>query len=289
MNATQIDFTQFLNPDFLSGLAEKAVTWVSVYGVKILSALIVFIIGRMVARRLTRLVGRLMTSGKVEETLRHFLENIIYYALMAAVVIAVLGQLGINVTSFLAVLGAAGLAIGLALKDSLSNFAAGVMLILMRFFSRGDYVGVAGTEGSVESVTIFNTMLKSPDNKQIIIPNSSILSDVIVNYTKETTRRIDLVIGIGYEDDIDKAKSVIQGVLESEERLLKTPEPTIAVAELGDSSVNFVVRPWVYTNQYWPVRFDLIENIKKALDINGISIPYPQHDVHLFTQGKEGE
>jgi small conductance mechanosensitive channel len=287
MNATEIDFTKYLNPEMLTGLAEKAVTWISVYGVKLLAALLIFLIGRMIARRLVRLAGKMMAAGKIEETLRHFLENIIYYALMAAVVIAVLGQVGINVTSFLAVLGAAGLAVGLALKDSLSNFAAGVMLILMRFFSRGDYVGVAGTEGTVESVTIFNTMLKSVDNKRVIIPNASILSDIIVNYTVEATRRIDLVIGIGYGDDIDLAKKVIKDVLDAEKRLLSDPAPTIAVAELADSSVNFVVRPWVATGNYWPTRFDLIENLKKALDANGINIPYPQHDVHLFTQDKE--
>jgi len=182
------------------------------------------------------------------------------------------------------VLGALGLAVGLALKDSLSNIAAGIMIILFRPFRIGDAVTIAGVTGSVQQIGLFNTVLHTPDNQKIIVPNSKILGDIITNITANETRRIDLVVGISYEDDIDKAKAILWELAAKDQRILKDPAPTIAVAELADSSVNLVFRPWVKTSDYWAVRFDLTEQIKKTFDAEGVSIPYPQQDVHLFVE-----
>lgn len=254
------------------------------YAIKLVAAILVFIIGRWLAKRIAALLAKLLERNQVETTLVNFLKNILYYALLVAVVIAALGQLGINTTSFLTIIGAAGLAIGLALKDSLGNFSAGVMLILFRPFKIGDFISAAGASGTVKSISIFNTELASPDNQKVIVPNGAILGNVITNVTANPDRRIDLVIGVSYEDDISKAKQVLSGVLKDEPRLLAEPAPTIAVAELGDSSVNLVVRPWVKTEDYWTVRFDLTEKIKQELDKAGISIPFPQRDVHLYKE-----
>jgi small conductance mechanosensitive channel len=202
------------------------------------------------------------------------------------VIIAAIGQAGINVTSFLAILGAAGLAIGLALKDSLSNFASGVMLIMLKFFEKGDYITAGGQSGTVSAINIFNTILTSPDNKKIIVPNSAVLSGSIVNVTANDTRRVDLVMGIGYDDDLLKAKQLLEKIVSEEPRVLKDPAPQIAVSELADSSVNFVVRPWCKTGDYWPVYFALTEKVKLIFDQEGISIPYPQTDVHLYKKDK---
>jgi small conductance mechanosensitive channel len=200
------------------------------------------------------------------------------------VITAAASQVGINTASFLTILGTAGLAIGLALKDSLSNFAAGVMLVLFRPFRVGDYVTVGGVSGTAKEISIFNTLLTTPDNQQIIVPNGKVMGDVIINVTKHPNRRIDLVVGIGYEDDIKKAKEIMEKVVKEHENVLADPAPQVAVCELGDSSVNFVVRPWTETANYWPTRFALIENIKIALDGAGISIPFPQRDVHLYQE-----
>jgi small conductance mechanosensitive channel len=205
-----------------------------------------------------------------------------YIALLAFFIIAALGQLGIQTASFIAVLGAAGLAIGLALQGSLANFASGFLMIVFKPFKVDDYVEVAGVGGTVEAVHIFTTTLKTPDNKTVIIPNSSVTSDNIVNWTTKGTRRVDMVFGIGYDDDIDKAKKIISDVLAKDDRILKEPATQIAVVELADSSVNFVVRPWAKIEDYWGIYFDAMENIKKAFDAEGVSIPYPQQDVHLF-------
>ncbi|HDM77631.1 MAG TPA: mechanosensitive ion channel, partial [Deltaproteobacteria bacterium] len=209
---------------------------------------------------------------------------IIYYTLLIVVVIAAAGQLGINTTSFLTIVGAAGLAIGLALKDSLSNFASGVMLILFRPFRVGDVVNAAGVTGKVETISMFTTIMNTPDNQKIIVPNSAITSSTITNITANETRRVDLVIGIGYEDNIGKAKEILNRLIEEDDRILSDPAPTIAVSELADSSVNFVVRPWVKTEDYWIVYFDLTEKIKNTFDAEGINIPYPQTDVHLYPE-----
>ncbi len=256
---------------------EVIVAW----GMKVVAAGLVLLIGNWIAKKLATLFVVVMERHDIDVTLTKFLRNILYYAMLAAVVIAAAGQLGVNTTSFLTVIGAAGLAIGLALKDSLSNFSAGVMLILFRPFKVGDAVTVSGETGTVEEITIFNTVINTADNQKKIIPNGSVSSGTITNITANDTRRIDLLIGIGYDDDIKRASEVLAEVVKDEPRVLAEPKTNIAVAELGDSSVNFVVRPWVKTKDYWDVRFALIEKIKLALDQAGISIPFPQRDVHL--------
>jgi small conductance mechanosensitive channel len=266
---------------------EMVTYWMTTYSVKILASLLILVIGKWLARRITNLITKLMEKNKVDVTLVRFLDSIIYYTFMVMVVIAAAGQLGINTTSFLTIVGAAGLAIGLALKDSLSNFASGVMLVLFRPYRVDDYVDIGGVAGTVVSISLFTTELKTPDNQKVIVPNAGITSNVITNVTANPIRRVDLVIGIGYDDDIKKAKEVIQGVLAEEKRILPAPEPLIAVSELADSSVNFVVRPWVKTGEYWTVYFALTENIKLALDANGISIPFPQQDVHMYQETKK--
>ncbi|WP_321493790.1 mechanosensitive ion channel domain-containing protein [uncultured Desulfobacter sp.] len=263
---------------------EMVTYWVTTYSVKIIAALLILAIGKWLARRITNLITKLMEKNKVDITLVRFLDSIIYYSFMVMVVIAAAGQLGINTTSFLTIVGAAGLAIGLALKDSLSNFASGVMLVLFRPYRVNDFVNIGGVTGNVMSISLFTTELNTTDNQKVIVPNASITSNIITNVTANPTRRVDLVIGIGYGDDIKKAKEVIQGVLSEEKRVLPEPAPLIAVSELADSSVNLVVRPWVKTGDYWSVYFALHENIKLALDANGISIPFPQRDIHMYQE-----
>jgi len=201
---------------------------------------------------------------------------------MAFIFIAALSQLGVQTTSFVAVIGAAGLAIGLALQGSLSNFAAGFLMLIFRPFKVGDYIEGAGTEGFVEETGIFTTLLKTPDNKVIIIPNAKLMSDTITNYSKKETRRVDMTFGVGYEDDLQKVRQALQNVIDQDERILKDPPPAILLAELADSSVNFFVRVWVKTPEYWNVFFDTTEKVKKQFDAEGISIPFPQRDVHLY-------
>ena len=254
----------------------------TVFGVKILAALAVFIIGRWIVKYLRRLTRRIMQKRDVDPTLTKFLTNLTYFALLTFVILAALGMLGIQTTSFIAVLGAAGLAIGLALQGSLANFAAGVLMIIFRPFKVGDLIEGAGVTGVVEEIQIFTTQLVTPDNKTIIIPNAQITSNTITNYTRKGTRRADMVFGIGYDDDIDKARGIIFDVLSQDERILKDPTTKVAVSELADSSVNFTVRPWVKAEDYWNVIFDATETIKKRFDAGGISIPFPQRDVHVY-------
>ncbi|MCP4370615.1 MAG: mechanosensitive ion channel [Deltaproteobacteria bacterium] len=254
------------------------------YSLKIVGAILILIIGKWLSRYLSKLLGKILKKNNVDETLTQFLGNITYYSLLLMVLIATAGQLGINTTSFLTIVGAAGLAVGLALKDSLSNFASGIMLIMFRPFKVGDYVTAGGQSGTVESIDIFNTVLKTPDNQIVIVPNSSITANVITNVNAKPTRRINLVVGIGYDDNIGEAKNVFEDLIKADSRILSDPAPTIAVSELADSSVNFVVRPWVKTGDYWAVRFDLIEKIKLTFDEKGISFPYPQQDVHMYTE-----
>jgi len=264
---------------------DKILEMASLYGVKIITALIVFVVGRWIAKGIRSLIKRLMEKGNVDPILIGFTSNIAYIALLAFVVVAALGQLGIQTTSFIAILGAAGLAIGLALQGSLANFAAGFLMIIFRPFNVGDYIQGAGMEGIVEQIQIFTTTLTTLDNKTVIIPNAKLTEDNIINWTVKGTRRVDLVFGIGYGDDIDKARKIIEDVLGRDQRILKDPETQISVAELGDSSVNFVVRPWVKSDDYWDVYMDTTENIKKAFDEKGINIPFPQRDVHLYNHG----
>jgi len=272
----------------MENILDKIYQLLTVYGIKVLAAIAIFVIGRWVAKGVKKLVERVMTKSKVDSTLISFTANLVYIALLAFIVIAALGQLGIQTTSFIAILGAAGLAVGLALQGSLSNFAAGFLLIIFRPFKVGDFIEGAGVTGVVEAIQIFTTQLKTPDNKTVIVPNAKMTDDNIVNWTVKGTRRLDMVMGIGYEDDIDKARQIMADIIAADGRVLKDPAPQIAVSELGDSSVNFVVRPWAKVEDYWGLYFDLTEKIKKAFDANGISIPFPQRDVHLYQHG-EGE
>lgn len=267
---------------------DTILAWVTAYSIRILGALVIFMVGRWVAHRFADLMKKLMLKSRVEETLVHFLGNLAYYAMLAVVIIAALNNLGVNTASFLTIVGAAGLAVGLALKDSLSNFAAGVMIVLFKPFKIGDAISAAGITAKVEKISIFNTHFCTPDNQLIIVPNSKIISDTITNINAKETRRIDLVIGISYGDDAGRAKEVLGRIIAAESRVLPSPAVTIAVAELADSSVNLVCQPWVKTTDYWDVRFALIENIKKTFDAEGINIPFPQRDVHVFME-KQGD
>jgi small conductance mechanosensitive channel len=266
----------------MEDLISKVWELLTIYGLKVIAAIVVFIVGRWIAKGLTKIAENVMNKKQVEPTIVSFAVNMTYIALLVFVVLAALGQLGIQTTSFIAVIGAAGLAIGLALQGSLANFAAGFLMIIFRPFKVGDYIEGAGVTGTVEAIQIFTTQLQTPDNKTVIIPNAALTADNITNWSIKGTRRVDLVMGIGYGDDIDKAKKIMADVLAKDERILKDPAPKIAVVELADSSVNFVVRPWVKVEDYWDVYFDTTENIKKSFDDQGISIPFPQRDVHMY-------
>ena len=245
-------------------------------------ALIIFYVGRAVIGLVVRALRRLMQRQNVDKTLETFVCNLVRMALLVVVVIAAIGALGIETTSFIAIFGAAGLAVGLALQGSLSNFAAGVLIVLFRPYKVGDFIEGAGISGSVEQVQILTTVLKTGDNKQVIVPNGQIMNSVITNYSANETRRVDMVIGVSYSDDLDKVRQTIQELVAADDRILTEPACTIAVSALADSSVNFVVRPWVKTSDYWPVMFDLTEAIKKRFDQEDISFPFPQQDVHLY-------
>ena len=251
------------------------------WGPLVLGAQAVLVLGRMVAKLLCKGIGKDMTRSKMDETLIGFTLSVAYVAMMAFVVISALGIIGIPVGSFIAILGAAGLAVGLALQDSLSNFASGVLMVIFKPFKAGDFVDAGGTAGVVTEIGIFNTELKTGDNKKVIVHNSAITGGNITNFSANDTRRIDLVVGVGYGDDLKKVRTVLEGILADESRVLSDPEPTIGVVELADSSVNFVFRPWVNTADYWDVLFALQEEIKTRFDKEGISIPFPQQDVHM--------
>jgi len=257
-----------------------AVPW----GIKLVLAVVIFIVGRWLAKFLTSLVEKALIRMKWDQMLIAFIISIVHSLLLLFVVIASLKQLGVDTTALVAIVGAAGLAVGLALKDSLQNFAAGVMLIVFRPFKNGDFIDAAGVMGVVEKIGIFCTTLNTPDNREVIVPNQGIYSGNITNFSANESRRIDMVFGIGYDDDIRLAKSVLEEIVRGDSRVLSDPEPTIAVSELADSSVNFVVRPWVKTDDYWDVMFDLTEKIKLTFDDKGIGIPYPQMDVHVKGQ-----
>jgi len=260
----------------------KLQEWGAFYGLKIVAAIIVLIVGRWTAKAISKLVKRLLTKRNVDPTLISFVGNLAYIALLTFVVIAALAQLGIQTTSFIVIIGAAGLAVGLALQGALANFAAGFLMIIFRPFKTGHYIEGAGVAGVVEEIHVFTTQLRTPDNKTVIIPNAKLMGDNIINYSAKDTRRVDLLIGVSYTDDLQKVRKVLQGILEKDDRVLKDPAPMIAVKEFADSSVNFVVRVWVKTENYWDVYFDTTENVKKRFDAEGISIPFPQRDVHLY-------
>ena len=252
------------------------------FGLSILGAIAVLIIGRIIAGMLRKVIKGIMTKNKIDQTLISFVTSVSYVAMMAFVVISALGVLNINTASFAAAIAAAGLAIGLALQGSLSNFAAGVLMIIFKPLKVGDFVDAGGAMGVVQEVGIFTTTIKPPDNKKIIVPNSNVMGGNIVNYSAEETRRVDIVAGVSYGDDIDKVRKVLSEIQAEDERILKDPAPMIGLMEMADSSVNFTVRSWVKNADYWSVFFDTQEKIKKRFDAEGISIPFPQQDVHII-------
>ena len=256
-------------------------TYVVPWGINIVMAIVIYIIGKMVVGILMSVFNKIMAKSKYDEMLVEFLSSILRAVLMLFVIVASLDQLGVDTTSLVAILGAAGLAIGLSLQGSLQNFAAGVMLLVFKPFKAGDFIEAAGTMGTVKSIGIFTTILNTPDNKEIIVPNGAIYSNNITNFSAKETRRVDMVFGIGYGDDLLKAKNILEEMVGADERILKDPAPQVAVSELADSSVNFVVRPWVKSADYWGVMFDFTEAVKLRFDQEGISIPYPQMDVHV--------
>lgn len=258
------------------------------YAIAFIVAILIYWIGSKVAKVVSKLVGKMLKKRKLDDIVVNFVKNIVYGILMVVVIIAALGQIGIQTASFIAVIGAAGLAIGLALQGSLSNFASGVLIIAFRPFKSGDFIEAGGVAGVVEEIKLFSTFIRSGDNKQIIVPNSSVSGSAIINYSTKPTRRIDLVIGVSYDADIKHAKNVLTEIVEAHANVLKDPAPVVAVAELADSSVNFVVRPWVNSADYWPTHFDLMESIKIRLDEEKIGIPYPQMDVHVHKDSNNG-
>ena len=252
------------------------------YGLKVIAAIAIFIIGRIAAKWVRGLVERMMQKGKTDPMIIGFVSSLAYIGMIAFVVLAALGQLGIETTSFIAVLGAAGLAIGLALQGSLANFAAGFLMIVFRPFKVGDFIEGAGEAGVVEEIQMFTTTLRTGDNKTIIIPNAQLSNGNITNYSAKETRRVDLTVGAAYEADIKHVRKVLQEIIAADERIMDEPAPMIAVGELADNSVNFVVRVWVKTGDYWGVYFDTTEAVKVRFDEENIGIPYPQRDVHLY-------
>lgn len=256
-------------------------TYMIPWGVNIVLALVIFVVGRVVSKIVTRFVRKLLVRANMDAILVNFVCSILKIALLLLVIIASLNQLGVDTTSLIALLGAAGLAVGLALQGSLQNFASGVMLIVFRPFKAGDFVEAGGVSGTVEKISIFSTLMKTGDNREVIVPNGKIYGDTITNFSARDTRRIDMVFGIGYDDDIRKARDILRKLVDGDDRIFKDPETLIAVSELAESSINFVVRPWVNSGDYWKVKFDMNENVKLAFDENNISIPYPQMDVHV--------
>ncbi len=269
----------FFSMEYLKYLTN---TYLVPFGINLIIALVVFFIGRAVARLIVRVLDRLFERSKLDVSLRKFVLDLAYGVMLAIVVIAALDRLGVKTTAAIAVLGALGLAVGFALQGSLGNFAAGVMIMVFKPYKVGDLITAAGHTGKVDAVKVFVTELKTPDNRRILIPNGQITGGSIENMTGDGIRRIDMTFGIAYGDDLHKAKKMIQDVLDADPRILKEPAHQVAVAELGDNSVNFVVRPWVNVDDYWGVMFDTLERLKDAADQNGINIPFPQRDVHMY-------
>ncbi len=269
----------------LDAAVETVTTFGAEFGLKVLGALVLMVVGAWVAKRVrVGLQGQLGRSG-LDATLVPFVAAMTYWGLMAFIVIAVIGILGVPTAQFVAVIGAAGLAVGLALQGTLSNFAAGVMLLVFRPFSVGHWVEVAGTAGTVREISVFSTVLHTGDNIRVTVPNSQVYGQTIRNYTANPTRRIDLVVGVGYGDDLGVARDTMLRVLTSDERVLEDPAPNVQVSDLGDSSVDFIVRPWCRTEDYWALRWDLVRRLKEELEAAGCNIPFPQRDVHLFPAG----
>ena len=273
------------------GLMEKVNAWLGDQGPDILwgviAALLIFFVGRFVARVIRKIVQRVMERAKAAPILVSFVGQMTYIVLMIFVAVAALSKLGVDTNNFVAVVGASALAIGFALQGSLANFAAGILLVIFRPFKIGDFIEGGGDKGTVEEITLFTTQLATPDNRTVIIPNAKITGDNVINYTAKGTRRVDMVVGIAYEADAAKAKAVIADELTKDERIMADPAPTVAVVDLADSSVNLVVRPWTSADEYWNVYFDTLESVKRRLDAEGITIPFPQQDVHIYQEGRK--
>ncbi|GIU42504.1 mechanosensitive ion channel family protein [Shewanella algidipiscicola] len=265
----------------LDSYIAQAPELIMTYGLQVLLALVIFVVGKYFAKIAKKLTGKLLTKRKIDPTVVSFVSNLAWAAVFVFTVIATLGQIGVQTASLVAVIGAAGLAVGLALQGSLSNFASGVLMVIFRPCRVGDYIEAAGIAGTVDEITIFSTKLRTPDNKVIVAPNSSVMNGTITNYSAMDTRRIDLVIGVSYDADLKETKAVLKSVLDNNDYVLKDPAYTVALVELANSSVNFVVRPWVKGSDYWPARFEILEQIKVALDEANIGIPYPQMDIYV--------
>ncbi len=255
---------------------------VAEYGYSVLGALLILVVGRLAVGGVRSAICTTMRKAKADEALTSFVSSLSFAGLMAFVIIAALGKLGIPTASFVAVIGAAGLAVGLALQGSLSNFAAGFLMLVFKPFKTGDFILAAGTAGKVEKIEIFTTTLTTPDNKVVIIPNGKVMGDNITNVTAKDTRRLDLMFGVSYNDDLDKVMEILKHILDADERVLKEPAYTVAVAEHADSSINIVCRPWVKADDYWALHFDLHKKVKEAFDKESITIPYPQRDIHMY-------
>jgi small conductance mechanosensitive channel len=263
-------------------IVQRAQELLVLHGPKVVYAILILIIGRWVARIAVGFLTRFMKRSEVDPTLALFTRNLAYYGLLVFVLLAALAELGIQTTAFIAVLGAAGLAVGLSLQSSLANFAAGLLMIIFRPFKVGHYIEAAGTSGTVEEIHIFSTILKTPDNTMVIVPNGKVINDNIKNYSSQDIRRVDLTVGISYDDDLKKARSALENMIAAEKRVLENPEHQIVVTELGESSVNLAVRMWTKAEDYWSLFFDMNERVKTRFDEEGIRIPYPQRDIHLY-------
>jgi len=266
---------------------EKALDLAMLYGMKVVAALVIVVLGRWAAQMVCGLMEKVLKKQKIDQTIISFVGNLAYFSILTFVVIAALSKLGLQTTSFIAVLGAAGLAVGLALQGSLANFAAGVLMIVFRPFKGGDYIDGGGVSGLVDEINVFTTILKTPDNKKVIVPNATMMGGNIVNYSAFPTRRVDLTIGVSYGDNLKKVKKVLAELAAADRRVLPQPLPFVAVAALADSSVDLVMRLWTRTEDYWNLYFDMLEAIKLKFDEEGISIPFPQQDVHLFNPQPE--
>ena len=270
-----------MNKELPQEIINYAIEITSSFGLKLLTALIVVIVGKQLVKIMLKVIKVALEKANTEETVRIFIANLLNTVFTVIIFVAAINQLGVETTSIIALLGAAGLAIGLSLQGSLANFAAGILIVIFRPYKVGDYIEAGTNVGTVKDIQIFSTVLRTPDNKSIVVPNGSIMDGSITNYSEQPTRRIDIIASCSYEDDLDKVKEVLQTILDNEERILTEPKPQIAVSELAESSVNFIVRPWVNSSDYLPVMYSLLENIKKTFDKKGISIPYPQSDIHI--------
>ena len=267
----------------MENVTNQLVAFVTTYGLQIIGAIIILIVGRIVAGIGRRIVVKILEKAKTDSAIISFVGSMVFFLVLTFAILAALAKFGIQTASFVAILGAAGFAIGFALQGSLANFAAGVLILVLRPFRVGDLIEGAGQFGTVKDIQLFTTILATPDNIKVMVPNGKLFGDIIRNISGYDTRRVDLVIGIGYTSDIQKAHDVMMNVIKEDSRVLTDPATQIAVSELGDSSVNFVVRPWVKKEDYWGVKFDLTRKIKEAFDENGIEIPFPQRVIHTVS------